>query len=126
MLDSLLVRFAATCANPPGFFGFPTWYKYVPSKLDVVGPDGISRCEIVNFQIADFPYVVLALVDIALRIAALAAVGYIIYGGIQFILAQGEPDKTKKARQTIINAIIGLIIAMFATGIVGFIGSRIG
>ena len=116
-----LSRFAATCENPPNFFGFPTWYQYLPGKENVNG-----RCEITSFGIADIPFVFLALVDIALRVAALVAVGYIIYGGVQFIIAQGESDKVKKGRQTIINAVIGLVVAMFAASIVRFIGSSIG
>jgi NAD/NADP transhydrogenase beta subunit len=67
----------------------------------------------------------LAFVDIALRLAALVTIGYIIWGGIQFVIAQGEADRTKKARQTIINALIGLIIALIATAMVVFIGSRL-
>jgi heme O synthase-like polyprenyltransferase len=130
MWHHLLGRLAATtCENPPNFFGFPTWYQYLPGKVNetvrINGAD-VTRCEIANFEISHIPFIALALVDIALRIAALVAVGYIIYGGIQFILAQGESDKTKKARQTIINAVIGLVISMFAASIVRFIGTSIG
>lgn len=121
MIAELLSRFAAACGNSPNFFGFPTWYKYL--KTETI--DG--QCEIASsVGIADIPLIGLALVDIALRIAALVAVGYIIYGGVQFVIAQGEADKTKKARQTIINSLIGLVIALLAAGIVAFIGARIG
>lgn len=119
MIAELLSRFAAAC-NSTGFFGFPTWYKYL--KYD----DSSGNCEIVNFDVSQIPLIVLALVEIALRIAALVAVGYIIYGGVQFITGQGEADKSKKARQTIINALIGLVIALLSVGVVTFIGTRIG
>jgi len=119
MFESIVTQFAATCAHPPNFFGFPVWYRYL-SQANVAG-----NCEITNFQISDIPLVALALVEIALRVAALVAVGYIMYGGIQFVVAQGESDKTKKARQTVINALIGLVIALSATAIVAFIGSRL-
>lgn len=122
MLTHLLDRLAATCASPPGFFGFPAWYRYLPGAQN----DPVTgKCEITDFHIADIPLVGLALVDIALRAAGLIAVGYIIYGGIQFVIAQGEADKTKKARQTIINALVGLALAMVSAGIVSFIGTRI-
>lgn len=121
MFEVFLSRFAAACGTTPNFFGFPTWYKYL--KVETVN----GQCEIAaGFGIKDFSLIGLALVDIAFRVAALAAVGYIIYGGVQFVIAQGESDKTKKARQTIINAIIGLVIALMAAGIVTFIGARIG
>lgn len=126
MLYDLLARFAASCSHSGSFFGFPTWYKYL-SPHDVVvisNGAGVTTCE-VNFGISDIPLVGLALVDIALRIAALIAVGYIIYGGIQFVIAQGETDKTKRARQTVINALVGLALAMVSVGIVAFIGSKV-
>lgn len=123
MLASLLSYFAAGCGSTPNFFGFPTWYKYIT----LVKNPATGRCEIPdNFGIQDVPLIGLALVDIALRIAALAAVGYVIYGGVQFVIAQGEADKTKKARQTIINALAGLVIALFAASIVSFVGVRLG
>jgi hypothetical protein len=123
MLHALLSLFAAGCGTPTNFFSFPTWYKYLPMTDNPV----TNRCEVsANFGIPQFPLIALALVDIGLRVASLVAVGYIIYGGVQFVTAQGESDQVKKARQTIINALIGLVIAMISTGLVAFIGARIG
>lgn len=119
MLHYLIMHFAAPEACKSNFFGLPVWYQYLPNTR-------FQGCNIVDFQIADIPLIALAAVDIALRIAALVAVGYVIYGGVQFVIAQGESDKTKKARQTIIDALVGLVIAMLAAGIVAFIGTRFG
>lgn len=130
MIFSLLSGFAATC-TPQSFFNFPVWYKYLilANKMEV--NTATNRCEVISygpdkFMVQDLGLVALAFVDIAFRIVALAAVAYIIYGGVQFVIAQGEADKTKKARQTIINALIGLAIALISTGLVAFIGARIG
>jgi hypothetical protein len=79
-----------------------------------------------SFNVQDLSLIVLAIVDILLRVAALVAVGYVVYGGVQFIVAQGEADQAKKARQTAINALIGLVIALISTGLVAFVGTRIG
>lgn len=123
MLSNLLSSFAAGCGSNPNFFEFPTWYKYI----NLVQDPATGRCEVPNnFGVTDFSLIALALVDIAFRVAALAAVGYVIYGGVLFVTAQGESDKTKKARQTVINALIGLVIALLAAGIVSFIGVQIG
>lgn len=48
-----------------------------------------------------------------------------MYGGFQYLISQGEADKIAGARKTILNAIIGLAIAMLATGIVAFIGGQL-
>jgi hypothetical protein len=119
-----LPYFAVACKDAT-FFGIPSWYKYL-IKANLMIDDGMGCVLAQNFKIQDISLIALALVDVALRIAALVAVGYVIYGGVQFVAAQGEADKAKKARQTIINALIGLVIAMMSTGLVAFIGSSIG
>ncbi len=45
-----------------------------------------------------------------LLIAAVLAVIYLIYSGIIYITAAGNPDNAKKGQQGVINAIIGIII----------------
>jgi hypothetical protein len=45
----------------------------------------------------------------------------IILAGIQFILSQGEPGKTAKARNAIIYAAIGLVLCALAFSIVRFV-----
>lgn len=129
---SMLSSFAASC-RPSGqnFFDFPTWYHYLDLAQKMEVNPATNHCEIITygpnrFGVGDLSLIALALVDIAFRIAALAAVTYIIWGGIQFVIAQGEVDRTKKARQTIINALIGLVIALISVGLVTFIGARIG
>jgi hypothetical protein len=126
MWHDLFTTFAASCSTP-NFFKFPSWYTYLGSRMHV---DPVTnRCDLKDLTNQEFiqsiPLIALAFVDIGLRIAALVSIGYVIWGGIQFIIAQGESDRTKKARQTIINALIGLVIALIATAIVTFVGSRI-
>ena len=70
----------------------------------------------------DLTLIALGLLDMALRISAFVAVGFMMYGAIQYITSDGQPDKTKEAQQTIINALIGLIIALIATASVSFLG----
>jgi hypothetical protein len=125
MFVSWLSNFAANCAAQ-NFFDFPVWYKYLHAANRMEINRFTDRCELRGSLVAtDFALIGLAFVDIALRLAALVTIGYIIWGGIQFVIAQGEADRTKKARQTIINALIGLIIALIATAMVVFIGSRL-
>ena len=67
----------------------------------------------------------MAIVDILLRIVGLVSVGFVIYGGFRYITSQGEPDATKKALATVVNALIGMAIAIFAVTIVSFMGSTL-
>lgn len=101
-----------------GFLNFPTWYKYIIANP---GPP----CELEQDLIVNLPKILLAVFEILLRAGGLLAVAMILYGGIQYIISQGEPDKTKGARTTILNAIIGLVITMSAVAIVNLIGKNI-
>lgn len=113
-------------SSSSGFLGFPTWYKYVEKEPAKVA----GKCTLkFNFP-ADFAKIALAVVEIMLRFGGLIAVGYIIYGGVQFVLSQGDlgqgnVPKTTIARHTVQNALIGLVVAMLATAIVRLVGNTL-
>lgn len=112
------------------FLGLPSWHRYLEKDIKN------GRCEIVGPSSQEDPtqldwprvvgYVSIAVVEILLRIASLVAVGYVVYGGFRYITSQGDPENAKSARQTIINAIIGLVIAIASASIVSFLGNRLG
>jgi hypothetical protein len=62
----------------------------------------------------------------AIIIAGLLSVIFIFIGGISFILSGGAEDKIKSAVSTIRYAIIGLIVTILATVIVGTVGKAMG
>jgi hypothetical protein len=116
---------ASAACTKNGFFGFPHWYQYL--NVQQVDIYGTQTCQVVNFKFpGDLTLVVLAILDIMLRIAGIVAVGFVIYGAIQYITSQGEPDGIKKAQNTIVNALIGMVIAITATAAVAFIGNSLG
>jgi hypothetical protein len=103
------------------FLGFPTWYKFLSHAPSAT----TGKCEL-NAKIPDdAPKILLAIFEIILRVSGLAAVGFVIYGGFQYLLSQGEPEQTKGAKSTILNAFIGLVITMLATAVVNIIGRNI-
>ncbi|HPR09287.1 hypothetical protein KDA06_02980 [Candidatus Saccharibacteria bacterium] len=121
---------ASRCSK--SFFGLKPWFAYLPDSMF----DG-STCQIKDFQLlggndtagkptpSNLPAVILAIVDNLSRVAALVAVAYVIMGGIKYTASNGEPESTKNAKDTIINALIGLVIAIIAASVVSFIGNRI-
>lgn len=62
----------------------------------------------------------------AIIIAGFLSVIFIFVGGISFILSGGQEDKIKAAVSTIRYAIIGLIITILATVIIGTVGNAMG
>ncbi len=78
-----------------------------------------------DVEITDIPddIVVLALnvLSIAIQVAGYAAVGFVIWGGIRYMLADGESSKIASAKTTILNALVGLLIVLVAIAIVNFV-----
>lgn len=123
------------------FFGIPTWYEFL--KLDKN-----KNCEIqFSNQITETKYdkgkyvetvvsnkaslkdvwlIVLAIIDILATLAGILAVIFIMIGGFKFVTSQANPDKIANAKQTLVNAIIGLIIAIIATQIITYFGKALG
>lgn len=58
-------------------------------------------------------------------VTGVAAVIIIIIGGIQFVLAGGDSSKVASARNTIIYALIGLVVAIAAQSIITFVLNRL-
>ncbi len=114
---------AVSSCDGGGFFGIPKWYKYLGGKM-VTLDDGTKTCTPVIDGIHNFWLIGLALIEILLRIAILVAIAYLILGGVKLVTSRGNADKLQGARNTIIDALSGLAIAMVATAIVAFLGSR--
>jgi len=54
------------------------------------------------------------IINIVSLVAGILAVIYLIYAGIVYITAGGNPDAAKKGQQGIINAIIGIVVIVLA------------
>jgi hypothetical protein len=58
---------------------------------------------------------------VAFGVAGGLALVVIVYGGLKYVLSQGNPQETNKAKNTIIDGLLGLAIIATAGGIVAFV-----
>jgi hypothetical protein len=125
---SLFAQGTGACADKL-FFGLVPWYHYL--KVQSVTDPLTKRayCDIPNFTLlgghSDLLLVLLAVVDDLLRIAGVVAVAYVIYAGIKYIMSQGSPDETAKAQSTLVNALLGLALALVAVALVSYLGTHL-
>ncbi len=63
--------------------------------------------------------------QIVFALASAVALIIIVLSGLQFILSSGDPQKTSKARNTIIYALIGLVVCILSFSIVTFVVNKI-
>ncbi len=58
-------------------------------------------------------------------VTGVIAVVIVIIGGLRFVLAGGDPGKVKSARDTIVFAIVGLVVIVLADSIISLVISRL-
>lgn len=118
-LLNLLAVFPKECEKT--FLGLKPWYHYLEGDK--------ATCEVKNFNVlppnSDLPLIFLAIIDDLLRIAGMVAVAFVIVGAINLITSDGAPDKAAKARETVINALLGLAIVLVSVAFVTFLGNRL-
>lgn len=66
-----------------------------------------------------------SIVTTASTIFALIAVIAIVYGGVLYMTSGGDPGKVKQAKNTILYAIIGLIVSVLAFVIVATVVNNV-
>jgi len=104
--------------------GVPPWYRGLTKETNddcvIVSPDEVGGLSAFIWKI------VLNIIEIGLVLASIIAVFYILYGGFLFITGGGNSSQVEKARKSILNAVIGLIISMGAIAITNLIFGVLG
>lgn len=66
-----------------------------------------------------------SIINYVIAVLGLVCVIVLIIGGVNYMTSSGDAGKVKKAKDTILYAIIGLIICVLAFAIVNFVISNI-
>ncbi len=83
-----------------------------------------NTCEV---QVSSFASVGLLLRNVVtalLSLAGIVAAALIIAGGFMYIASNGEASGIKRAKDTILNALLGLVIILVAIGLVNFVSGQ--
>jgi hypothetical protein len=66
------------------------------------------------------------ILNIVFAMAASIAVLMVVIGGFRYIVAHGDPGQTASAKNSILYAIVGLVVVMAAYAIVAFVVKGVG
>lgn len=95
---------------------FPAWYRgLVDGSCNIKSPNDVGGLPAFTSKIS------LNIIEFMLQLVGYLAVGFIIYGGFKYLTGAGASDDIAKAKRTILNAIIGLVISIFSIGIVNVV-----
>lgn len=93
--------------------------------LDIVKSFAIDRQYIdaagKDNDTGDLMTTVNTIINVALGVIGLVAVVMIIMGGLSYTTSAGDAAKVKKAKDTIMYGVIGLVVALLAFAIVNFV-----
>lgn len=98
-----------------GVLGFRPWYDGLcdgdTKSSNIKAPAKGDDAELARFV---WTIVLNVLVDLTVAIGYLA-LGFVIYGGYLYIMSQGDPGRAMRGKKTLMNAIIGTVIALSAS-----------
>jgi hypothetical protein len=112
---------AASFAAAPTFAVDPA--TSVNSGLKAAGNDGQAKTcgPDGNKRVCSFGDRVQQVINVLLFIIGAVAVIMIIIGGIKYVLSNGDSSQITSAKNTILYAVIGLVVALLAYAIVNFV-----
>jgi len=122
--------FAVASSCQPGSSLLPSaifvpWYAYLEGEGS--GKDCHPKFPTSSSGKSDYvkgaSLIVLSFIDTIMRLAGLIATGYLLWGAIQYVVSTGDSSGISSAKNTIMNALVGLVIVLVAIGGVQFIGS---
>lgn len=96
-----------------GFIAFLLLTNPAYAGLGGLWPDEIPKKDVLE--------IMNLIINGLLGIVGAVAVWFLIVGGSQYITSAGNPEQVAKAKNTIMYAIIGLIVVILALAIVNFV-----
>jgi len=109
------------------FLGIPPWYRGLV-KVEADPMNGGETCAVKGPSDAGvggiggfITKLAFNVIEIGVVIAAYIASFFILYGGFRFLTGGGNASSIEAARKTILNAVIGLAIALGAVAILNLI-----
>lgn len=81
----------------------------------------IAGCDEPTGKNKDVVGIVQSAVNVVISLVGMLAVFSIIYGGFTYITAQSDPAKIKRGKDMVVYAVVALVVAFLAYGIVIFV-----
>ena len=88
------------------------------------GSDNSVYCQNKDSGGAQVGGIIKTIVEVLLIAVGAISIIMIVIGGIMFALSSGDAQKAAKARNTVLYAVVGLAVSLFASAIVNFVFNR--
>ena len=102
-------------------FIVPTTTVFADDVCSTNAPDEVKRAAGCFGSSDQLVTTIQGIINAIVLILGTVAVIFIIIGGVKYMTSAGDANKTKQAKETILYAVIGLIICALAALIVNFV-----
>lgn len=85
-----------------------------PAECNIPKEEGASLWDTVN-----------TILNVVIGVLGMVTVAMIVLGGVYYVTSMGDSGKVKKAKDTIMYGVIGLVVALLAFAIVNFVLSSV-
>jgi len=110
-----------TAADPGADFNKPACKVNVGVKATGANDDSTKTCGPNKNEECTLGYRIQQVINVLLFIIGVVSVIMIIIGGIKYTLSNGDSSAISSAKNTILYAVIGLVVALLAYAIVNFV-----
>jgi hypothetical protein len=107
--------FAGDCTTDP---------NSISGGIDCANPNATKQCLFTSATCTNGFFT--KIINTALFIIGALSVLMLIYGGIRYTISAGDSKHVEAAKNTIMYAIIGIVVAVLAYAIVNFVITRLG
>lgn len=121
---------AAGNCNDVRLLTFPAWYRGLTKgnvpNCEIISPGDNSSGDFGKDLTGYITIIALNVLEIMLQLVVYICAGFIIWGGFMYLISTGSSDKISSGKKMIQNALIGLVISLFAVIAVSFIVRELG
>ncbi len=83
---------------------------FAQTPVNPCPPEATGFSQLCRITGAGFGPFIGNLVTAAIVLAALVSLAFLIYGGVKWIMSEGDKTAVENARQTVVGAVVGLVI----------------
>jgi hypothetical protein len=132
MMKSILTSVAVTVSLFAGVLGLAVPTSVMAQSNEVItgelcrGPNVLdpTACNVSTAQSA-LGRILSVIVQTLVFIVGGISMIMIVIGGLRYVTSAGDPNTTKGAKDTVLYAVIGIVVAVLAQGLVTFVLSRV-
>lgn len=99
------------------------FFRFLMAETVTIDP-GTGKVTGGGFFGGSFQEIFGKLTDLLIFIVGAVSILMVVWGGLLFVLSAGDSGRIKTARETILYAVVGVIVALSAFAIVSFIRGR--